>query len=385
MSESAPVAIQYCSTFLKPEMLHIYRQITALRRWKPVVFTHKREEAARFPFEPVITLPRPATRALRRLVVRQWLGRPVQLYASEARQMAAQMTAAGGKVLHVYFGHIAVQLLPLLRRAPMPVIVSFHGADALVDLDKPAYRRATEEVFSLARLVLVRSRSLAEGLVALGCPQEKVRIHRTGIPLAAFPYRERGLPEEGRWRFFQACRLIEKKGLPVTLRAFAQFTARYPEARLEIAGEGPLLESLQAQVESLGLSGKVSFPGFLSQEGLREALARAHAFVHPSEMGSDGNQEGVPNAMLEAMATGLPVVATWHGGIPEAVDDGVSGYLVEERDDRALGEAMLRLADDPARTAAMGRAASEAVAERFEQGRQIAVLEGCYDEAAGRQ
>lgn len=374
-----PVAIQFCATFLKPEMLHVYRQITGLRRWQPTVLTWKREEAQRFPFERVVTLPRPRTRGLRRLVVRQWLRRPVQIYPGEARRIAREIGDAGGKVLHVYFGHIAVQLLPLLRRPPVPVVVSFHGADALVDLEKPAYRRATLEMLGLARLVLVRSRSLAQGLIRLGCPEGKIRIHRTGIPLERFAFHERAVPADGAWSFLQACRLIEKKGLFTTLAAFARFAQVYPRARLVIAGEGPLLAPLEAEARRLGVA--VHFPGFLSQQALKAAMDGAHAFVHPSEMGRDGNQEGVPNSMLEAMATGLPVLATRHGGIPEAVDDGEAGYLVGEGDAGALGEAMLRLAAGPERYPLLARAAAAAVAQRFEQGRQVAVLEGYYDEA----
>ncbi len=376
------MAVQYCATFLKPEMLHVYRQITGLRRWSAAVICQKREEAERFPFEPVIRLPKPATHALRRIWVRQILRRPVQIYRSEARRIAAEIARVRGRVLHVYFGHIAVQLLPLLRKPPVPVVVSFHGADAMVDMDKPAYREAAGEMFRLARLVLVRSRSLAERIVEAGCPPGKIRIHRTGIPLERFPFVQRTAPQDGAWRFFQACRLIPKKGLPTSLRAFARFAERYPRAQFTIAGEGPMLGELEALARELGIAEKVAFTGFLSQSAMREQLDAAHAFLHPSEVGADGNQEGVPNSMLEAMAVGLPVLATWHGGIPEAVDDGVAGYLVPERDHEALGRAMLRLAEDPARYAALGAAAAQAAADRFEQTRQIDVLEQCYAEAA---
>ena len=362
-------------------MQHIYRQITALRRWRPVVICRKREEAGRFPFEPVIQLPRPATRAVRRLVVRQILKRPVQIYPWEARRIALEIKRVNGRVLHVYFGHIAVELLPLLRRPPVPVIVSFHGADAMVDLDKPAYRKASMEMLRLAKLVLVRSESLAERIVALGCPREKIRIHRTGIPLDRFHYIPRIAPADGAWRFFQACRLIQKKGLHTSLRAFARFCEKYPRSLFTVAGDGPLLDELATFAGELGVGDKVIFTGFLSQNALREQMYAAHAFLHPSELGTDGNQEGVPNSMLEGMSTGLPVLATHHGGIPEAVDDRVSGFLVAERDHQALGDAMFELASDPKRYAEMGKAAALAVAERFEQSKQIKVLESCYEEA----
>jgi len=364
-------------------MLHIYRQITALRRWRPVVLCQKREEATRFPFDAnaLTVLPKPATHGLRRIWVKQICKRPVMIYRSEARRITAEIKRVKGEVLHIYFGNIAVQLLPLLREAPVPVIVSFHGADAGVDMDRPAYREAAQEMLGLARLVLARSEALAERIVAMGCPREKIRIHRTGIPLERFPYQPRTAPADGAWRFLQACRLIPKKGLDSALRAFARFVESYPRATFTIAGEGPLLAELTAQAAELGIADKVRFTGFLSHTALVEELAQAHVFLHPSEIGPDGNQEGVPNSMLEAMSTGLPVVATWHGGIPEAVDDGVSGFLVAEHDPEALAGAMLKIADAPARYADMGAAAAQAVAERFEQGKQIEVLERCYTEA----
>ncbi len=178
----------------------------------------------------------------------------------------------------------------------------------------------------------------------------------------------------------QACRLIEKKGLPVTLRAFARFAEDYPEARLTIAGEGPLLSTLKEFASELRLTDHVDFPGFLSQEELRSAYYDAHLFAHPSELGKDGNQEGVPNSMLEAMATGLPVLATRHGGIPEAVEDGVSGILVDEKDYKALAEAMLALANQEEDYRKMSEAAHLAVADKFDLPAQVRVLESYYEE-----
>ena len=380
-----PVAVQYCASFLKPEMLHVYRQITALRAWAPFVICGKREMQARFPFDParLVVLPKPRTRALRRLWVRQIWQRPVMIYPGEARRIAAEIQRVGGQVLHVYFGNIAVNLLPLLRRCPVPVVVSFHGADAGVDMDWPAYRKAVEETFQVATLVLARSQALGERLLAAGCPPQKLRLHRTGIPLERFHFQERTAPADGAWRLFQACRLIPKKGLHTALRAFAAFRLNHPGSTFTIAGEGPLLEELTALAAELGVGEAVRFTGFLPHEALMEQLAAAHVFVHPSELAADGNQEGVPNSMLEAMATGLPVVATTHGGIPEAVENGVSGYLVPERDAQALARALEQLAADPARYRRMGAAASKAVAEKFEQQRQAKVLETLYAEAAG--
>jgi colanic acid/amylovoran biosynthesis glycosyltransferase len=283
--------------------------------------------------------------------------------------------------MHVYFGHTGVHLLPFLKRWPKPCVVSFHGMDVQTRANDPSYEGRLRELLETVTLVLARSDSLLERLLALGCPPEKLRMNRTGIPLESFPYRERVKPADGAWRLVQACRLIEKKGLDDALHAFAAFRRVHPEATFTIAGEGPLLGALERMRDELGLGESVRFAGFLKGADLCALYHEAHVFLHPSRITADQNQEGVPNAMLEAMATGLPVVATLHGGIPEAVRDGVTGVLVAERDREGLAKALLGMAEDEGRWRAMGAAAAADMAANFEATAQVAKLEACYDEA----
>ena len=346
-------------------MLHIYRQITGLKRCAPVVIAQKRENAARYPFEPVHIVPKPRTHFLRRFWFRQLRDKPWQISDAELSELLSVLSETRARLLHIYFGHIGVHLLPLIRAWKNPSIVSFHGADVMVDMNKPAYREATLQMLDAVTLVLVRSESLRRAVVDLGCDPEKIEIQRTGIPLEEFPFRDRAVPKNGEWRFVQAGRLIEKKGLPVTLRAFSTFLKQHPNATLTIAGEGPLLSELQKFARELGIADRVSFTGFVSQEQLREIYYRSHIFLHPSQTGRDGNQEGIPNSMLEAMATGLPVFATEHGGIPEAIENGVSGVLVPERDDEALARALLNAAQDPGLLSRIAHAGGERSAKKF--------------------
>src|SRR5262249_50432107 len=148
------------------------------------------------------------------------------------------------------------------------------------------------------------------------------------------------------------------------------------------AGDGPLRGELTEMARQLGVADAVTMAGFLDQTALAKLYAGAHIFVHPSEMTADQNQEGVPNSMLEAMATGLPVLATRHGGIPEAVQDGISGYLCPERDPDALMQAMFRFTEHPEHLEEMGRQAANGVREEFSQERAIQRLEEIYDEAS---
>ena len=376
-----PVVASYCATFLKPEMLHIYRQITALERFSPIVIAQKREEAERFPFSPIDIVGKPATHFLRRFWFKQVRKAPWQISAGELNKLLAVLDRRDAQLLHIYFGHIAVHLLPLILRWQQPTVVSFHGADVMVDMDKPAHRAATERMLNAVRLVLVRSHSLRDAILRIGCPENKIRIHRTGIPIAETPFVARSWPTEGDWRFIQAGRLIEKKGFGTSLRAFAEFAARYPKATLTIAGEGPLQSELETQARELGIGDKVFFRGFISQKELRELFYSSHIFLHPSETGVDGNQEGVPNSMLEAMASGLPVFATIHGGIPEAIENNRSGILVSEKDHAALAVKLFELTSVPQRLSEIAQAGAIAVTEKFEQETQVRKLEDYYFEA----
>src|SRR5438270_724923 len=215
-------------------MLHIYRQITGLERIRPVVIAQKRENAEKFPFDKIDIVPKPAFHFLRRFWCRQVRDRPWQIYSGELRGLRQALERENARLLHIFFGHIAVHLLPLIRKWPGPSIVSFHGADVLVDMEKPAYRAATRQMLGSVTRVFVRSNSLRTAVGELGCAEDKIDIVRTGIPLEEFPFREREFPANGEWRFVQACRLIGKKGLATTLHAFTNFLAHYTRSTLTI-------------------------------------------------------------------------------------------------------------------------------------------------------
>ena len=139
-----------------------------------------------------------------------------------------------------------------------------------------------------------------------------------------------------------------------------------------------MLGQLQDLARELNIDSRVSFTGFVSQEQLREIYYASHIFLHPSQTGHDGNQEGIPNAMLEAMASGLPVFATQHGGIPEVVENGAAGVLVPERDHENLATALLDAAKDPGFLSQIARNGAEIVRKNFDLRAQARRLEEIY-------
>ncbi len=415
---SKPVVASLCGTFLKPEMQSVYRQVTGLRRFRTVVLTERRIHPEKFSFEPVVVMAKPRKPVwgkppkfrkgkrqrqrgnfLRRFFYKYILGvwppaelperppppgppsPPRPVFYEEAYNIVDLLRQHRAKLAHVYYGHKAVKYLPMIQRWGGPMIVSFHGMDITAGAYKPGDPASLAEVFAHARLVLGRSESLLAQLATLGCPPEKLRLNRTAIPLEHLSRLVRQPPPDGKWRLLQACRLIAKKGIFTTLRAMREVVDEFPHARLTLAGDGPLTDEIRALAAELGLEPNVELAGWCSQEKLLDLYQAAHIFLHPSELTPGGDQEGVPNSLLEAMATGLPAVATFHGGIPEAVTDGVDGLLVPERSPARLAAAIVSLMRSPALLETLSAKAAENVKEKFGAARQLQILEDCYAEA----
>ncbi len=349
-------------------MHHIHRQITALRAFDVCVLAQKVENLPSFPGIEPLVIPRSPWRFLARLRERHVTRQPWQISNGEVRAIREALTAGRADVLHVFFGNVAVHLLPLLREVTVPVVVSFHGADVAGAMISENFRSARDEVFQRAAAVAARSEELACRVIAMGCPAEKLHVLRTVVPL---PPPTARAARGGEFVVVQACRLIPKKGVSVSLRAFARLLERAPNSVFLIAGSGPDEERLRELASSLGIAGRVQFLGFLEQASLRALYLSAHAFVHPSET-VRGDVEGIPNALLEAMGAGVPVIATRHGGIPEAVEHGVSGLLCAEGDVTSVADALIAIHDDPD------------LAERLASGGEIAVREKFSESAATR-
>lgn len=393
-ADNRPHVISLCGTYLKPEMQSIYRQITGLQRVRTTVYAQWLENEELFPFDAIRALTKQHHRPKGNFLLRFWYKhvikkwpppREINKYIGPCHpwNLVDLLEVDQPHLVHVYYGHKAVGFLPMLRDWGGPWIVSFHGVDVAKHMEEKDYLKKLQAVFAEARLVLARSQSLLEKLAELGCPPDKLRLNRTPIPMDHLPPVQREAPPDGHWRMVQACRLIPKKGILTTLEAMDRVGAINPGAKYILCGEGPMKEQIEHYVRDYSLHRHVEVRGWLPQDALRDEYYQSHIFVHASETTPDNDQEGIPNSMLEAMATGMPVIATQHGGIPEAVTDGYDGFLVPERNSHALSTAMTRLMHDPALYAEMSRNAAESVRANFGAEQQIANLEDLYFEAMG--
>ena len=264
-------------------------------------------------------------------------------------------------IIHCQFGNLGFQGLLLKDFNPSAkLVVMFRGFDISQQL-KMKGDRLYNSLFSQADFFLTNCEFFRQRLLKLGCDPDKVEVHYSGLDCAKFPLQDSSslatteAPVKA-IRIAATGRLVEKKGFEYSIRAMAQVVERYPNVTYDIIGDGPLRVELSALIESLGLQSSVHLLGWRDETEIIEVLMRSHLFVAPSVTSADGNQDAPINALKEAMALGLPVVSTYHGGIPELVEHGISGLLVPERDVDAIAQALFTLIEHPKRWAAMGQA-----------------------------
>jgi colanic acid/amylovoran biosynthesis glycosyltransferase len=276
------------------------------------------------------------------------------------------------------YGPTGVEVQASCHDAGVPLVVHFHGYDAYSIPILEAYREGYRRLFAAAAAVIAVSRPMAEQLLALGVPNEKLFVNSCGVDVDAFHGASPALVKP---KFLAVGRFADKKAPQLTLLAFARVVKACPEAHLTMVGEGPLLDCCKQLASAIGISESVQFTGALCHQQVRALMAGARAFVQHSVRTTYGDSEGTPVAVLEASATGLPVVSTRHGGIEDAIIHQRTGFLVAERDVNGMGDYMSLLAADSGLAAALGTAGRKFVSENYSSERSIAQLFGILEKA----
>jgi len=380
-----PAVCVYTKDFLPRTETFVYRQLLGVQdSWEPFVITTVRENPALFPFFPLCELPRDwVTRKGERFFDRALRGRVAPLWGERRRKSERAIADRSPRLIHAQFAPNALEVLPLARKARIPLLVTFHGYDASTLLSGRGYRSQLRDLFSYAHILTV-SRDMADRLLAHGADPARLLVHYIGVPLETFPFRTRvalpdkvaaGEPAE----LLQVSSFNEKKGHVYTVAAFRLFLRDNPHARLTLVGDGPQRDHIRSLTEDLAERGAIRFLGPLPEQEVAKVLGQCDIFVHHSVTSHTGDKEGIPIALMEAMASGLIVVSTRHSGIPELVEDGVEGYLVEERDVKAYAAAMQKtLTSGPK----MGAAARRKIELNFDMDRQNRLLGEIYQQVA---
>jgi len=244
-----------------------------------------------------------------------------------------------------------------------PILTYFHGWDmsSHIRANGPEVYRG---LFAAGDLFLPISDRWRKKLLDLGCEPARTRVHHMGIPVSRFQYVSRQSGGQKPVRLISVARLIEKKGIEIAIRALAYLVQRH-RITYTIVGDGPMRAHLAALVHELGLANSIVFAGALPQQEVVRLLGESDILIAPSITAGNGDEEGIPVALMEAMATGLPVVSSRHSGIPELVEDGIGGLLAEEGNVESLAGKIALLLESPARGQEMGAAARKKVEREF--------------------
>ncbi|MEL7067414.1 MAG: glycosyltransferase [Cyanobacteria bacterium J06581_3] len=276
-------------------------------------------------------------------------------------------------IVHCQFGDLGFRgllLRDLIRlrqqqlESPTRLVVMFRGFDISAKLQSEG-DRIYRFLFDKADFFLTNCDFFRRRLLALGCPPDRIKVHYSGLACDKFNFQVRQLPPNETVRIATTGRLVEKKGLAYSIQAVAKVAEYYPNVHFDIVGDGPLRETLGALIESLQMANRIHLLGWKNEAEIIQVLSRSHLFVAPSVTAANGNQDAPINVLKEAMALGLPVVSTTHGGIPELVEDGVSGFLVPERDADAIARVLIWLIEHPQQWPEMGRAGRTYVEQHY--------------------
>jgi len=314
----------------------VYDQVKGISQWAEVlVVCLRRENQAIFPFDAVQEIPI-QERSFKERFKRKLFKQNIYLNFSHPKFKASLKTILDQfqpQLIHCHFGIQALRLTDNLQDFSIPVIITFHGYDASQYLKLyPVYRAKLRKLFKRKNIFpLSVSKAIQQNLIdhQIDSPHHKVLYN--GIDPNFF---KREKTAATPFTFLQIARLTEKKGSIYTLLAFKKLISQFPDfkGRLIMAGDGPLRQSLLENIQQLGLSDFVDLQGSINRTGVRKLMSTANVFVQHSIRAANGDTEGLPMTIMEAMAMELPILSTVHAGIPELVEHTVNGFLVEEKE-----------------------------------------------------
>jgi colanic acid/amylovoran biosynthesis glycosyltransferase len=268
-------------------------------------------------------------------------------------------------IIHCQFGTIAPFVLQLIEIGALrgKLVTSFRGKDATVYLKRnpEIYRK----LFKKGDLFLPVSESLRSELIYNSCDSRKIIVLYSGIDCKKFEFVKRTYNKTGIVRLVTVGRLVEKKGVQYIVNAVYNVLQTGRKVKLTIVGDGPLRSVIEALIAEKNMQKHICVTGWKTHDEVMSLLKRHHIMVNSSVTAEDGDREGIPNVLKEAMATGLPVIATDHGGISELVQNDVSGYIVPERDIDALTDRISFLIDHPDVWNEFGKAGRLHIENRF--------------------
>jgi colanic acid/amylovoran biosynthesis glycosyltransferase len=369
-----PLALHVVPSYLPRSETFIYSLIRSQRRYAAAVAAGWIEQAHvdEFPFEPIIELLPPGRPLSQRIVSRA--GASLRRKPLIEPPLARSLRRIAPDVVHAHFGWMGeAAARSMAGGEPRPLITSFYGRD-LADTRGTVYAA----LFEMGTLFFVEGPNMAAQLEGIGCKSAAIRLVRIGVELPHMRTRKAGASG---FVMMQVARFVEKKGVDLTIRAFAGVLVEIPGAELWLVGDGPLRLEMETLVDELGVRDCVHFTGMVSHAEYGQLMERVDVCIQPSRTAADGDSEGgAPTVLLEMQARGIPIVSTRHADIPFVVAHPAD--LVDEEDVDGLVRAVLVAARRSARECAEWAKEARMFVERNHERRAVTqVVEQHYDEA----
>jgi glycosyltransferase involved in cell wall biosynthesis len=284
-------------------------------------------------------------------------------------------------LLHAHHGQLGMLLLPFKEETNLPLVTSIRGRDATLANQPIGYLDNMKMLFEQGELFLPVCQYLADKIKEWGCPSEKIRVLYGGVDLNKFKYRTP--PKSNSQNILSVGRLVEKKGHHVLMKAFQKIKNKFPNATLTIIGRGVLEEEIKTLANQLNLGDSFRLLNHLHKDLIGDQMANADLFCAASLVAADGDVEGIPNTLKEAMATGVPVISTYHAGIPELITNKQEGILVQENNVDELADALEFMLTNRELWETYTSAARQKVEQNFDLNSQLLQQAKFYDELIG--
>jgi glycosyltransferase involved in cell wall biosynthesis len=338
----------YSEIFLSISMTFIYRQLKYRGEYPKVVSTKKIEFPDIYPYDKVFQIDYKksyAEKIIDKLHHKVLKNKFVHSHKKEEDYWLNAFRRNNVALIHAHFGPGGMQMLPLKKKLNIPLITTFHGYDLSKLLNDKAYLNQLAVLLSEGDLNIAVSEYFRKKLISLGCDPKKVITHYIGIPVNDYKFKNREIKGD-KVRLVQVSNFVKKKGHVYLLEALKNVLQTKKNVELVLVGDGPERGEIENKIKELGISDNVMLLGKLRSELSLKEADKSDIFIHHSITDCYGDTEGIPTAIMEAMSLGLPVITTYHTGIPELVKNYETGLLNEEKDVDGLAENIIRLIDD---------------------------------------
>ncbi len=371
LSETSNCA-HYISKYLPLTENWIYRILINHRRFIPYMLSRKEENLNLFPIPHIYCL---CQLSKLRQIVEIGFFRTLG-YFLYFRKICKEFNV---RLLHVHFGYHGVKNIGLKKILNIPMICSFYGYDAFTYPRLKNNRNKYARLFDVTEKVLVLGPCMKNELIRLGCPEQKITIHHLGIDINKIRFEKRFVKKGDTLRFLIAASFVPKKGIDLALKALAAFKDTH-NYTLDIIGDGPMKNKIFDIISEKGLNDKVKFHGYKPYEYFINLAYSCDVFIQASRTGEKNNKEGTPMAIVDVMATGMPVISTRHSDIPEMVIDGYNGYLSKENDQKSLEICIHEVFNNTEKIEELSTNSRNWVEKEFDARKQTIKLEELYNE-----